>query len=52
MKAAIKYYENWRMLSNFFLVLKNLYGIKKIPVKGCPWCPEKVPGVNPFCPPS
>ena len=32
MKAAIKFYEIWRVFSKFSLVFKNLYGIKKIPV--------------------
>ena len=32
MKAAIKYYEIWRVFSKFSLVFKNLNGIKKIPV--------------------
>ena len=32
MKAAIKYYEIWRVFSKFSLVFKNVYGIKKIPV--------------------
>ena len=49
-KAAIKYKEIWRVFSKFSLVFKNVYGIKKIPVKGCSRCPTKVPGRNPFCP--